>query len=110
MLTNATILSSSLPAISAAGARVYPAPRALSIRCAMVDVTDHERRMLGNSITDATALLYLLAGSGLSPAKGMQLSVQVDDAAAILYRIVYVRTEAKAGGLSHQEIYLQEVF
>ena len=116
MIYNATITSIASPTSNAGGKILFGAATTLDLGCALVDVTARHRHILGATIKDATAVLYLLKADvpssiTLDPIPGQKVIASVDDSpgGAKSYRIVHVSNAEKSGGLSHWEMFLQEL-
>lgn len=114
MITNATLNTiTSPPTVNAAGKKFYGAATAAGVRCAMSEVDEKLRLLVGASIKDATALLDVLKAPlirlGITPANDMKVSATIDGDGAKSYTILHVGNRQKSGGLAHFRIFLVEV-
>lgn len=102
MITNATIIRITHPSAATAGGEVTYSPAAgvLSIRCAQTAPTRRQRYQLGAVISEATAVVRVLARDlgDLAIGEGDQVQVKLDrHAAAETYIVVHVSEAVKAG-------------
>jgi hypothetical protein len=111
-LFNATLTRISTPTPpNAAGRSAIIAGEAISVRCAMTEVTERDRREIGATIAEATSVLrVLMSNLADEPVKGSIWTVALDGQgglAAKERRVEWFRPWVKAGGLSHWEVYVR---